>query len=233
MTDRTKAVAIVHPNNPTGSFLLKQEQDELATLCAARSAALISDEVFFDYGFGADSRRAAPVANRTDVLSFSLGGLSKSGGLPHLKLGWIRVGGPAEDRVRAIAALELIADSFLSVATPVQQALPELLGIAPMIRSQIRERTATNLATLHSALDPLPHVRVLDPEGGWSAVVRVPSIKNDEELALELLDKTAVLVHPGYFFDFPTEGFLVLSLLPPPDTFAEGVRLLAEYLQPW
>ncbi len=231
MTDRTRAVAVVHPNNPTGSFLLQDELDSLSELCAAYDAALISDEVFLDYGFEIDSRRAGTAADRIDVLSFSLGGLSKSAGLPHLKLGWIRVGGKAEERRRAIAALELIADSFLSVSTPVQRALPGLLKIAPLLRAQIRERISINLRELRSTLGPLPHVRVLEPEGGWSAVIQIPRLASDEEMALELLERTGVLVHPGYFFDFSSEGFFVISLLPEPGTFAEGTRLLAEYLK--
>lgn len=232
MNDRTKAVAIVHPNNPTGSYLLQEEQDELAVLCIERNVALISDEVFLDYSFADDPRRAGCAASRQDVVSFSLGGLSKSAGLPHFKLGWIRVGGPEAERRRAIAALELIADSFLSVATPVQEALPELLVIAPRIRESIRMRTASNLSTLRSALAPLPHVRLLEPEGGWSAVIRIPRTETDEEFVLDLLERRSVLVHPGYFFDFPTDGFIVVSLLPSPDTFAEGARLLAGHLAP-
>ena len=231
MSERTRAVAVVHPNNPTGSYLLQREQDDLAALCVERDIALISDEVFFDYPFKDDARRASAAAERRDALSFSLGGLSKSAGLPHLKLGWIRVGGPKGERARALAALELVADSFLSVATPVQRALPELLEIAPGIRSEIRQRTSRNLDTLSAAMKPLQHVRVLKPEGGWSVVIRIPAIRSDEETAMDILDRTGVVVHPGYFFDFPSDGFLVLSLLPEAGMFAEGARLLAEYLE--
>lgn len=231
MSERTRAIAVVHPNNPTGSFLRIEEQDSLAEICAGREAALISDEVFLDYPLIADSRRAGPAADRRDVLSFSLGGLSKSAGMPHFKLGWIRIGGPEAERRRAIAALELIADSFLSVATPVQQALPDLLRIAPSIRRQISARITGNLETLRAALGPLAHVRVLEPEGGWSVLIRIPRTASDEDLALELLEETSVLVHPGYFFDFASEGWFVISLLPHPDTFAEGARLLAKYLR--
>jgi alanine-synthesizing transaminase len=161
---------------------------------------------------------------------FSLGGLSKSAGLPSWKLGWIRVGGPAEERRRAIEALELVADSYLSVATPVQRALPEILTVAPRIRSAILDRLWANLATLRSSLKDSKG-ELLEPRGGWSVVVRVCDPRPDEELALTILDEAGVLVHPGYFFDFATDDYLVLSLLPAPERFAEGVSRLLGMLR--
>lgn len=209
---RTRAIVVVNPNNPTGSFVTQREQDALA----AHGIPIISDEVFLDYPLEGSGTSFA----REDVLTFTLGGLSKSAGLPHFKLGWIRVSGPG--RREALEALELIADNFLSVATPVQVALPDLLRIAPRIRSAISERTRTNLATLRRTFESVPAVRVLPVEGGWSAVIRVPRVQSDEELALAMLDR-GVVVQPGYFFDFETEGHVVVSLLTPENVFAEGI----------
>jgi alanine-synthesizing transaminase len=210
LTPRTRAIVVVNPNNPTGSYVAPHEQDDLASF----GLPIISDEVFFDYGRGQSF-------SRDDVLTFTLGGLSKSAGLPHFKLGWIRVSGPgARD---AIAALELIADNYLSVATPVQQALPELLQIAPRIREAIRIRTRENLDILTRAIELAPSARLLPVEGGWSAVVRVPSLESDEELALRFIEQIGVVVHPGYFFDFDNDGYFVVSLLTRPDVFAEGI----------
>jgi aspartate/methionine/tyrosine aminotransferase len=222
LTPRTRVLALVHPGNPTGAFLSTAEQTAVSELCAARGLPVISDEVFADYPLG--DVNPHPISG--EALSFSLGGLSKSAGLPSWKLGWIRVGGPADLRRRAVAALEMVADSYLSVSTPVQRALPALLEIAPRIRSAILERIRGNLETLKS----LPGL--LEPAGGWSAVVRFGLPQPDEELALEILERTGVLVHPGYFFDFETDDFLVLSLLPEPARFAEGIERLAERLTP-
>ncbi|HJQ35636.1 MAG TPA: pyridoxal phosphate-dependent aminotransferase [Thermoanaerobaculia bacterium] len=212
----TRAIVLVNPNNPTGSFVTPAEQDAVA----AAGIPVISDEVFLDYPLEASGRTFA----RDDVLTFTLGGLSKSAGLPHFKLAWIRVSGPGKRE--ALDALELIADNFLSVATPVQVALPELLRVAPKIREAIKTRTRANLAALRAA--HMPSAQVLPVEGGWSAVIRVPRIRSDEELALALLDR-GVFVQPGYFFDF-AEGYLVVSLLPREETFAEGVKRIASAL---
>jgi len=214
--ERTRAIVVVNPNNPTGSFVTYAEQDAIA----ARGLPVISDEVFLDY----ELEGSGTSFLHEDVLTFTLGGLSKSAGLPHFKLAWIRVSGPG--KCEALEALELIADNFLSVATPVQVALPELLRIAPKIREAIRTRTRANLATLRAA--NMPAAQVLPVEGGWSAVIRVPRVMSDEELALKLLDR-GVLVQPGYFFDF-AEGFLVVSLLPREETFVEGVARIASAL---
>jgi aspartate/methionine/tyrosine aminotransferase len=216
LTPRTRLLALVHPGNPTGAFLSAAEQAAVSDLCASRGLPLISDEVFADYPL-ADGPHAGPTAAASgEALSFSLGGLSKSAGLPSWKLGWIRVGGPAPLRRRAVEALEMVADSYLSVGTPVQRALPGVLELAPRIRAAILDRIRGNLETLRH----LPEL--LEPAGGWSAVLRVCLPQSDEELALEILDRTGVLVHPGYFFDFETDDFLVLSLLPEPARFAEA-----------
>lgn len=216
LSERTKAIVVVNPNNPTGSFVTPDEQQRLPHL------PVISDEVFIDYPLDAPP---TPF-HRPDLLTFTLGGLSKSAGLPHFKLGWVRVSGPGKEE--ALEALELIADNFLSVATPVQVALPELLRIGASIRESIRHRTKANLHALRETLAPVASARVLPVEGGWSAVIRVPRVKTDEEWAIALLDR-GVVVQPGYLFDFP-EGYLVVSLLPPEDPFAEGVSRIASAL---
>jgi aspartate/methionine/tyrosine aminotransferase len=216
--DRTRAILVVNPNNPTGSFVSPEEQEALARL----GSPIISDEVFLDYPLEGSGSTFV----REDILTFTLGGLSKSAGLPHYKLGWIRVSGPPAARREAMAALELIADSFLSVSTPVQVALPELLPIGFRIRAAIAARIRRNLQQLRAAAAPVRAVHVLPVEGGWSAVLRVPNTDSDEDLALRLIEKDGLLAHPGYFFDFQSNGYLVLSLLTEPDTFDEGVRRL-------
>ena len=218
LTGRTRAILIVNPNNPTGSYVSAPEQVEIASL----GTPVISDEVFHPFAFG----ERGPSFVRDDVLTFTLGGLSKSAGLPHFKLGWIRVSGPG--KAEAINALEWIADNFLSVATPVQVALPEILAIAPQIRDAIRERTAANLRSLRAVIETAPAMRLLPIEGGWSAVLRVPRFESDEALALRLIERHGVVVHPGYFFDFAAEGHVVVSLLTPPDVFEKGLARLLE-----
>ncbi|HXO22861.1 MAG TPA: pyridoxal phosphate-dependent aminotransferase [Thermoanaerobaculia bacterium] len=230
LTPATRLLVVVHPNNPTGSYLRRAEMDELAGICASRGLALLSDEVFADFPLHPEEGRFRPGAAREDALAFSLSGLSKSAGLPGFKLAWIRAGGPPPERRRALAALERVTDGYLSVATPVQRALPGILALAPRIRAAILGRLQENLAGLAAALAEVPAAALLAPQGGWSAVVRVPRILPDEELALSLLDRAGVLVHPGYFFDFPGEGYLVVSLLPDPAGFALGARRLAAHL---
>lgn len=224
LTERTRAVVVVSPNNPTGSYLKRDEADALLALCAERGVALVADEVFADFALRPDGRRVTSVAGREEALTFALGGLSKSCGLPQLKLAWTAVSGPAAARDEALARLEVIADTYLSVGTPVQQALPELLASLPDLQAPLRARTASNLATLRAAVAGAPALSLLDPEGGWSAVMRVPATASEDEWCLALLRKDAVLAQPGYFFDFEGEAFLVLSLLPREHVFAEGAR---------
>src|ERR1700688_131403 len=238
LTPKTKLLVLVHPANPTGTFLSRTEQDAVVELCAARGLPWICDEVFADYGLfgevegeGARGRRAGAAAAREETLAFSLGGLSKSAGLPGWKLGWIRIGGPAPERPRIVAALERVADAYLSISTPVQRALKDVLAVAPAIRTAIVERLQRNLAALEGAFGGHPEVEIYRPEGGWSTVLRVPRLVTDEELVLGALCQAGVLVHPGYFFDFETDGFLVLSLLPEPAYFSEGACRLAAYLR--
>lgn len=223
LTPRTRAIVLVHPNNPTGSFISTGEWGEIERVAVERGIAVISDEVFSDYPLSDTIDRALSAASRCAALAFSLGGLSKSAGLPHWKLGWIRVGGPEALKRDALRGLELIADSYLSVATPVQEALPAVLALAPSIRHAILDRARKNLRALEAAVATHPSILLIPPEGGWSAVLRVPRLESDEELTLRLLD-AGVLVHPGYFFDFPRDGYLVVSLLTPEDVFAQGTE---------
>jgi alanine-synthesizing transaminase len=224
--EHTRAVLVVSPNNPTGSYVSAEELAALAQLCRDRRWALVVDEVFADYPL--DAREPlTDLAARADVLTFSLAGLSKSVGLPQLKLAWIVAGGPAAARDAALASLELVADSYLSVATPVQVAAPHLLRAGGPIRGAIQQRIRENLEALRAAARGFPACEVLRVEGGWSAVLRVPATRGEETLVVELLERERILVHPGYFFDFPREAYLVVSLLPPPAMFADAcARLL-------
>jgi alanine-synthesizing transaminase len=229
-TSRTRAVLVVSPNNPTGSFIRKDELHRLAGLCASRPAAIVADEVFSDYELepGA-SRSAGRVAARQDVLSFSLGGLSKSIGLPQVKLGWIAAAGPEGVLGPALERLELICDTYLSVSTPAQVAAGALLERGAAVRKQIAARVVANYRALQSAASASA-CTVLRSEGGWNAVVQVPSLEAEEDLVLRLLTTDGVLVHPGYFFDFPREPFIVVSLLPPEAIFAGGIaRILRHF----
>lgn len=223
VTAMARAVCVVHPNNPTGSFLKKDEAARLLALCAGRELALICDEVFAGYAFGDDPRRAPSLAADGEALVFSLGGLSKSCGLPQLKLGWIAVTGPEQPREEALRLLELIADSYLSVSTPVQRAAKRLLARLPELQAPIQARVTANLGLLKRLADGSP-ATLLRVEGGWYAVLRVPRTVSEEERVLRLLERHHVLVHPGFFFDFPGEAYLVLSLLPREAEFARGVE---------
>jgi alanine-synthesizing transaminase len=223
ITPRTRALLVVSPNNPTGSFVTQAELERLATLCAPREIAIIADEVFADYELEPGAVAAAGRAStRRDVLTFSLGGLSKSVGLPQLKLGWIAVSGPEALVAAAIERLELICDTYLSVSTPSQMAAPALLSAGAAIRARIAARTAVNYGWLRSTVARVPSCHVLRSEGGWSAVLQVPSLEPEEDLALRLL-ADGVLIQPGYFFDFPRESFLIVSLLTPPAVLAVGI----------
>jgi alanine-synthesizing transaminase len=224
-----RALLLVSPNNPTGSFVTAQELEQLSAACRARGWALIADEVFADYPLEADRPRT-DVAARADVLSFTLGGLSKTVGLPQLKLGWCIAGGPPAERDAALGALELIADSYLSVGTPVQVAAPHLLRDGASIRAAIQARIGQNLAALRAAAARYPSCETLRVEGGWSAVIRVPSTRAEEDLVLDLLRRERILVHPGYFFDFAREAYVVVSLLPSRAVFDEASARLLQFV---
>jgi hypothetical protein len=222
--ERTRAIVLVNPNNPTGSFVKRGELERLVELAAERNVALISDEVFSDYAFGPDAERVESLTGVEGALTFCLSGLSKLAGLPQLKLGWIITGGPAALRAEAAERLELIADTYLSVGTPVQHALPRLLEAGTEVRRQITARVKENLAALRAAIGEHAPAQVLKVEGGWYATLRVPRTRSEEQWCLDLLEGDGVLVQPGFFYDFESEAYLVLSLLTPADTFREGVK---------
>jgi aspartate/methionine/tyrosine aminotransferase len=224
-TGGVRAILAVSPNNPTGSILTEAELHEIESRCTGRDAALIIDEVFADYPLG---RASAVPVRRTECLTFRLGGLSKSAGLPQVKLGWILVDGPDSLARAAIDRLELICDTYLSVSTPVQVAAARLIDQGAAIRDRIRGRVRANYEWLRALAASYPSIALLPCDGGWSAVLRVASTKGEEDLVLELLALDEVLVHPGFFFDFPHEAFLVLSLLPEPRVLAEGARRVME-----
>lgn len=227
VTSRTRAVIVVNPNNPTGSYLKRREAAQLAAWCAERGMAIISDEVFASYGFGTDPERMATLADLEEqALTFCLNGLSKLCGMPQMKLGWITVSGPARERAEAFERLEWIADTYLSVGAPVQHAAPALLRAGKLVQEQIAARTRSNLATLRAAMND-SSCDLFRVEGGWYATLRVPRVRTEEDWGLELLELDNVLVQPGFFYDFESEAFLILSLLTPPDVFAEGARRVA------
>ncbi len=229
VTARTRAIVVVNPNNPTGSFLKREEAEALHALCAARTLALVSDEVFADYAESADPRRVATLAADGPALAFSMGGLSKSCGLPQLKLGWTAVSGPAPLCDEALARLEIVADTYLSVGTPVQAAAPFLLARQVDWRAPIAARVAENRASLRARMAADAPFSLLPAEGGWCAILRVPATMPEEDRVCRLLETGDVLVHPGFFFDFESEAFLVVSLLTPPEAFATGIdRVLAD-----
>lgn len=227
--ERTKAVLVVSPNNPTGSVLQRDELDALAAVCADRDLVLIGDEVFADYPL--DGAPPAPsVMQQPVATAVSLGGLSKSVGLPQVKVAWLAVGGPASADV--MAGLEIVADTFLSVSTPAQVALPALLQDGAAVREAIRARIARNLQALRAAVAGAPAMTLLPPAGGWCAVLQVPAVRSEESLVLALVEHDGVLVHPGYFFDFPGEAFVIVSLLPSPEVFDTALaRLLVRAVE--
>jgi alanine-synthesizing transaminase len=231
MTPQTRAILVVSPNNPTGSFIERNEMNRLASMCAPRDVAIIADEVFADYELEPGSRAAAGHAmNSAAVLSFTLGGLSKSVGLPQVKLGWIAVGGPEPLVASALARLELISDTYLAVSTPVQVAAERLLSSGAGIRQQISRRVVGNYRCLRSAAERVPALSVLRSNGGWYAVVQVPSFESEEDLVVRLVTDDGVAVHPGYFFDFARESYLIVSLLPPMEVFTDGIdRMLRHF----
>lgn len=224
MTPRTRAVAVVSPNNPTGSYLGQGELDELAQV----GIPIISDEVFGEYSVSADPRRAASALRTDSALVLALDGLSKLAGLPQMKLAWMTVGGPEEQVAELLARLELVSDAFLSPSAAVQHALPALLAASASTRDFIRARLARNhSALLRAAADTA--ITVLRYEGGWYVVLRLPAVRPEEDWVLGLLEERDVLVQPGYFYDFTSEPFAVVSLLTEPRTFDEGVSRLVEY----
>ena len=221
ITPRTRGVIVVHPNNPTGHFTKPEETAQLNQICSANRMAIIADEVFLDFSLGATAKSF--VAN-AGALTFTMSGVSKISGLPQMKFAWLAVSGPEDQRREALARLEMIADTYLSLNAPIQLAAPVLLQQRATFQPQLMARVRRNLAELDSQLAGKNHLGRLEVEGGWYAVLRVPATRSDEELAIDLLEKHDVYLHPGHFYDFPADGYLVVSLITPEEEFREGVR---------
>jgi alanine-synthesizing transaminase len=225
-TARSRAVILVHPNNPTGSYVSAAEASLLNAFCRDNNLALIVDEVFLDYSHDRAPRRS--FVSNADALTFTLSGISKISALPQMKLAWVATSGPEEMVSEAGARLEIIADTYLSMNAPVQLAASALLDQRKQIQPILLDRMSVNLAELDRQLAGRPSCTRLLVEGGWYVVLRVPAIENDEDLAIRLLRKASVSVHPGHFYDFASEGHLVLSLITEPADFREGVRRLLQ-----
>jgi len=228
VNNRTRVVVLVHPNNPTGSFVAELEKTELNNFCRERGLALVVDEVFLDYAHDGGARPT--FATNSDALTFTLSGLSKISGLPQMKLAWMVINGPAEQAAAALARLEVVADTFLSVSTPIQLAASTLVDQLHSIQPQLLERVTANLRELDHQLAGQKTCQRLSVEGAWCAVLRVPATQPDEDLAIEILRKQSVLVHPGHFYDFSSDGYLIVSLITPPDDFRKGIAKVLELL---
>ncbi len=238
LTPRSRAVLVVHPNNPTGSFVKPREAAELAEICAAREMAIVADEVFLDYASGRVRALlgarlyedpAQTFALSDSALTFTLSGLSKISLLPQMKLAWTVVSGPKSVVPTAVDRLEIIADTYLSPSTPVQLALPKFLSLRHSLQSQLQQRISASLSVLDSLLRESKSLARLDCEGGWYAILRVPVTGTDDDLTVALLERFSVLVHPGHFFNFSQEGFLVLSLITPGKEFQDGLWRLQKF----
>ena len=227
ISDETRAIVLVHPNNPTGHFTERWEAEELAKLCRERGIALIVDEVFLDYGFG-EEQAWSFAAGLEGVDVYTVSGLSKIAGLPQMKAAWIVAAG--SHAAEAMARLEVIADTFLSMNAPVQGAVPAWLAGRSQIQKQIKERVRTNLGELDRHLAGVDIVDRLEVDGGWYSVLRVPAVQPDEATVLELLERGA-WVHPGYFFGMEESGWLVVSLLASVEEFRTGVQVIVDYFR--
>jgi alanine-synthesizing transaminase len=229
ITQRTRGVIVVHPNNPTGHFVKPAEMTKLNTICSARELAIIADEVFLDFALDATTRPASFAANPT-ALTFALSGLSKISGLPQMKSAWLVASGPQEFKREALARLEVIADTYLSVNAPVQLGMPAFLDLRDGFQRQLLLRVRRNLAELDRLLAGQHVCERLALEGGWYAVLRVPATRSDEDFAIELLAAKGIYLHPGHFYDFPADGFLIVSLLCPASEFSQGVAGILDAL---
>jgi aspartate/methionine/tyrosine aminotransferase len=224
ITARTRGVIVVNPNNPTGHFCKPREMEQLNEICSSRQIAIIADEVFLDFHLAATQPRS--FAANTGSLTFTMSGLSKISGLPQMKAAWLIASGPEELKSEALARLEVIADTFLSMNAPVQRAMPAFLELRHGFQKQVLARVRKNLAELDKQLSAQSSCARLDMEGGWYAVIRVPATRSDEDVAIELLNAQGVYVHPGHFYDFPTDGYLIVSLIATEPDFDEGIKRL-------
>ena len=229
-SDRTRAIVTVTPNNPTGSFLKKDEWQRLERIAVDGSCAVIADEVFSPFPFERHEGRAPSPVSSGNVLTVTLNGLSKLAGLPQMKLAWMAVTGPSTKRTEALRRLEMISDSMLSVATPIQHAAPRILREHRTFSDPILDRVRGNYALLRSCVNPGTGISVLACEGGWSAMLQIPATRSDEAWALDLLDHEHILVHPGHFYDCVAGTFLVVSLLPRPELFSQAVHTIARFV---
>jgi alanine-synthesizing transaminase len=225
ITLRTRGIIVVHPNNPTGHFTKPEEVTQLNQICSANKMAIIADEVFLDFSLGSAQKSFA--AN-SGALTFTMSGISKISGLPQMKFAWLAVNGPEDIKREALARLEMIADTYLSLSAPIQLAAPTLLQQRKQFQQQLMARVRANLAELDAQLAGNQQVNRLVVEGGWYAVLRMPATRPDEELAIELLEKHDVYLHPGHYYDFSGDGYLVVSLITPEQDFHEGMgRILS------
>jgi len=224
LTTRTRAIIVVHPNNPTGHFTKPEERSRLNQLCATRQIAVIADEVFLDFSLSVKPQTSW--AANSEALTFTMSGLSKICGLPQMKVAWLVTSGPEDLKAQALDRLEVIADTYLSMNAPIQHAIPEFLERRPEFQQQLVSRAKGNLAELDRLLSAQKACSRLALEGGWYAVLRVPATLTDEEVALDLLEKEGVYVHPGHFYDFPSDGYLIVSLIAPEREFAGGIKRL-------
>ncbi|MFU0663046.1 pyridoxal phosphate-dependent aminotransferase [Gardnerella vaginalis] len=224
---RIKALVLINPNNPTGSYVKREEREELLQLCHDNGVAIIADEVFYDY-YLEPFETNARLAGESSTLVFALDGFSKMLAAPHAKVGWIEVSGPKDDVYEAQKRLDVIADDFLPIGTTVSERIPELLEYASSQTQKVRNRVSKNLKTLHEILASWPDccVTALRAEGGWNILLRVPSCIDDDVLALKLIEDYRLVSQPGYYFDMPANGYLALSLLPEPEQFVDGVEKL-------
>ncbi|HVS89713.1 MAG TPA: pyridoxal phosphate-dependent aminotransferase [Candidatus Acidoferrum sp.] len=226
ITPRTRGVIVVHPNNPTGHFAKPEEVAKLDEICSARRIALIADEVFLDFALA--EKKPPSLATNRGALTFTMSGLSKISGLPQMKAAWLITTGPEPQKSQALARLEVIADTYLSMNEPVQLAIPAFLEQRHAFQQQVMARVRKNLGELDLQLAAHKSCRRLHTEGGWYAVLRVPAMRSDEDLAVDLLTTKNVYVHPGHFYDFPADGYLIVSLITSEPDFAEGIgRLLS------
>jgi alanine-synthesizing transaminase len=242
ITPRTRGAIVVNPNNPTGHFVKPEDLATLNEICSARDMALVADEVFLDFAYGdantrrevvknsrprgAAGRKPGSLAVNAGALTFTMSGLSKIAGLPQMKAAWLVASGPEELKTKALERLEVIADTYLSMNAPVQLALPELLQQRHGFQKQVTARVRRNVAELDRQLSQKKSCSRLEIEGGWYAVLRVPATRSDDDLAVELLTSKGIYVHPGHFYDFSTDGYLIVSLIMQEREFSEGIRRL-------
>jgi len=226
LTKNSRAIVLVHPNNPTGSYISAEEGERLNELCHQHQLALVVDEVFLDYAH--DGEHRPTFAANQDALTFTLSGISKISALPQMKLAWIAVSGPQSQIAAAMQRLEVVADTYLSLNAPVQLAAPVLLDQRKTVQPQLMRRVGANLAELDRQLAGQKSSSRLEVQGGWYAVLRIPVTGSDEDFAIDLLQRRGVLIHPGHFYDFPTDGYLVLSLITREEEFRKGISPLLD-----